>query len=270
MTDNDDKLSFLDQPRDDGGRFASRQEAAPVDPAPQPEPAQVQPPEPVSNPEPIAEPGNVEPAAQPTVPPGYIPYAQALDEREKRQASQRDADEWKRKYEEATKKAPEPLDPIADPEGFERQLQDRFRRAEWDATTRVSLGFAVRQHGAETVKAAEEWVKTELQSNPAFFQTIERQSDPYDFVVRQQKISQRNAKLGDEVDIDAAFEKWAAERGYQRTGQAPQSGQSVGAPSPTQTAPLPRPSLATAPAAGLNSSRAPVGDGVAFDGLFKR
>ena len=103
----DDKMPFLERPRDDSGRFASK-EAAPVEtPAPQPAPEPVA--APVETPTPPAEP----PATQnASVPPGYIPLAQALDEREKRQALQRELDDFRKKFEEATRKPPEPpIDP---------------------------------------------------------------------------------------------------------------------------------------------------------------
>jgi hypothetical protein len=269
MTDTD--LPFLDQTRDDQGRFAPKQEAAPAqEPAPPPEPKE-QPPAPVTNPEPQAQPPSVEPPTVHARPPdGYIPIAAVLDEREKRQALQRERDDWQRKFEEATKQPPPaPIDPIADPEGFERDLQDRFRKAEWDATTRVSLGFAVKQHGAEAVKAAETWVAEMVQANPAFFQTIQAQSDPYDFVVRQHKRHLSLSKMGED-DPETWASKWAEQNGYVKADQSQGQVSAGNGASSQQPAPLPKPSLASAPAASGSALKIPVGQGVAFDEVFKR
>lgn len=262
----EDKLAFLDQPRDDQGRFAPKDNEPPVqDVAPEP-PAPEQPAPAPEQAQPVQAP-SVEPPA-PKAPEGYIPINAVLDEREKRQAAQRELDELKRKFAEAQRQPPQPApDPIADPEGFQRAIDERLAQTQWDATTRISLRFALQQHGEEAVKAAEEWVREQVQTNPAFVNSIRQQMDPYDFVVKQHKIALRNAKLGDETDLDAAFEKWAAERGYQKASEQPV--QSGGAsPSPTQT-PLPKPSLATARSAGGTAPRVPMGPGAAFDGVFK-
>lgn len=264
---DEDKLAFLDQPRDDQGRFASKTQEPPAqveEPAP---PAQEQPAEPVAETPAVqsAEP----PAAKATPPEGYIPINAVLDEREKRQALQRELEEFKRKFAEREKQPPAPPpDPIADPEGFQRALDERLAQTQWDATTRISLRFALQSHGAEAVKAAEDWVAEQAQSNPAFIQTIRQQVDPYDFVVKQHKIALRNAKLGDETDLDAAFEKWAAERGYQKLSEQQPVQSSAAAPSP-QSTPLPKPSLATARSAGGTAPRVPMGPGAAFEGVFK-
>jgi hypothetical protein len=208
----------------------------------------------------------VEPVAPVQVPPGYIPTAALLDEREKRQKYERELEDFKRKYEEATRKPLEPMDPLADPEGFERQLNERLGKAEWDAITRISLGFAVKAHGAETVKAAEDWVREQASTRPGFVDEIRQSTDPYDFVVRAHKRHMAMSKLGDE-DPDSWAAKWAEANGYVKAGQAT-SAAGGQAPSPTIAAP-PRPSLASAPSAGNNSPKVPMGPGAAFEGLFK-
>ncbi len=254
----DDKLSFLDQPRDDTGRFASKQDSQPVEaPPPAPEPPAAEQPAPTSEPMP----------SQPSAPPpGYIPMAAVLDEREKRQQYQRELEDMRRKYEEATRRPPQPLDPIADPEVFERSLNERIERVRWDAITNASLVAATRHHGPEKVKAAEEWLQSELQANPGIWQAIQRQPDPYDFVVSQHQRTLRLQKIGDE-DPEAWAQKWAEANGYTKAGtQQPQSAGVAGHP-PTST--LPRPSLASAPSAGGKTSTAPVGPGEAFNAVFK-
>ena len=158
------------------------------------------------------------------------------------------------------------MDPIADPEAFERSLNERIERVRWDAITNASLVAATRHHGAEKVKAAEEWLQGELQLNPALWQTIQRQPDPYDFVVSQHQRTLRLQKIGDE-DPESWAQKWAEANGYIKAGtQQPQSA-GVAGPSPNPT--LPRPSLASAPSAGGKSPTVPVGPGEAFNAVFK-
>jgi len=258
----EDKLSFLDQPRDDTGRFASKDNSQPVEAPP---PASVPPA--VEQPAPTLEPAPSQPASAPVQPPpGYIPMAAVLDEREKRQQYQRELEDMRRKYEEATRRPPQALDPIADPEAFERSLNERIERVRWDAITNASLVAATRHHGPEKVKAAEEWLQSELQQNPGIWQQIQRQPDPYDYVVSQHQRTLRLQKIGDD-DPDAYAQKWAEANGYVKVGtQQPQSAGVTGH-SPPST--LPRPSLASAPSAGGKTSNVPVGPGEAFNAVFK-
>ncbi len=262
----EDKLAFLDQPRDDAGRFASKSEDS--QPAPMTSEPPVSEPPAVTQPvqeAPTTEPTLSQPASAPVQPPaGYIPIAAVLDEREKRQKFERELEEYKRREAEAQRKPQQPLDPLADPEAFERQLNERIERVRWDAITNASLVAAVRHHGQEKVKAAEEWLQQELQNNPAIWQSIQRQPDPYDFVVTQHQRNLRIAKLGDE-DPEAFAQKWAEANGYVKAGQAQPAG--VAAPSPQPA--LPRPSLASAPSAGGKAPNVPVGPGEAFNAVFK-
>lgn len=260
----EDKLAFLDQPRDDAGRFASKDNSqpAPEAEAPAAPPASPEPP-PQAPAQQATEPTPSQPSAPP---PGYIPIAAVLDEREKRQKFEREFEEYKRKYEEATRKPPEPVDPITDPEAFNRSIEERLARARWDAITSVSYASANRVHGADKVKAAEEWLASELQQNPALYQQIQRQPDPYDFVVQQHQRTLRLSKIGDE-DPEAWAMKWAEANGYVKAS-APQA-PVAGAPIP-QTAPLPRPSLASAPSAASKAPQVPTGPGAAFEAVFKQ
>src|SRR5262245_51780411 len=132
---SEDKLAFLDQqPRDERGRFASSAEP----PAPAAEPAAAPPEQPQPPPSaPAPEPPTTDtsppaPAAQPaTPPPGYIPLAAALDDRDKRQAAERERDELRRWIEaNAPKPQQQLLDPL-DQEGFDRELNNRFGDFEW-------------------------------------------------------------------------------------------------------------------------------------------
>lgn len=260
---SDDKLAFLDRPRDEQGRFAptNSEPAAPTlptleseKPLPQQEPA---------------------PQAQPTVDPAAPPQqaekpewhiAAVLDEREKRQKLQRELEEIKRKYEEKTAQPARVFDPIADPDGFTRSLEEQRAIDAQNQRLETSWLIAQMQHGEETVAAAEEWVKQELERNPGFFQLAVSQKHPFDFVVKQHKRSLEVAKLGED-DFATAAAKWAEANGYSKQQQ--QAIAEAAALSPQQRTPLPKPSLANAPSAGGAAPKIPIGPGVAFDRVFK-
>lgn len=213
---------------------------------------------------------SVEPPAKaepptPQVPPGYIPIAAQLDERDKRQKAERDLEALQRKFDEQNAKA-EKLDPLLDPDGYERSINDRINAATWHAITSTTRMMAVRQYGEEAVKAAEGWLKGEIESNPAFFQTIRQQADPYDFVVRSHKRSLILSKFGDK-EPEAWAKEWAEANGYSLT---PKEGQTPPvAAAPVQQPPAPKPSIAAAASAANATPKVQVGNGVAFDRLFK-
>jgi hypothetical protein len=257
--ETDDRLSFLDIPRDGQGRFAPKETTQPAPDTPPP-PASPAPPEPQAQPAPEA--ASPSPG---TPPPGWIPMAAVLDEREKRQKFERELEDYKRKVEELTRQAPEVVDPIADPEAFNRHIQHEIARARWDAITSVSYATALRHHGADKVKQAEEWLQQELQSNPGLFANVQRQPDPYDFVVQQHQRTLRLSKIGDD-DPEAWAQKWAEANGYVKAMTQPGAGGAAPIP---PTAPLPRPSLASAPSVGGKSPHVPQGPGSAFDAVFK-
>lgn len=255
----EDKLSFLDTPRDDQGRFAPK-DTQPVDDSPPP----AEPAPPVADAQPALAPDTtpVQPSAPP---PGYIPMAAVLDERDKRQKFERELEDYKRRYEELTRKAPEPVDPIADPDAFNRHIEAQVARAKWDAITSVSYSMALRHHGAEKVKQAEEWLAGELQSNPGMWTQVQRQPDPYDFVVSQHQRTMRLQKIGDE-DPEAWAQKWAEANGYIKAPSQPVADRAALSP---QSAPIPKASIASAPSAGGKSPHVPTGPGAAFEAVFK-
>jgi hypothetical protein len=262
---SDDKLAFLDKPRDEAGRFAPSKQSA----EPAPEPAASAP----EQHEPAAEsvqapPPPQEPIAKPQPPPGHVPLEALLETREKAQRHQREAEEYKRKFEELTRKPKPTIDPIADPDGFYRSVEEQRQADRQDTLFETSWLIAQQQHGEETVKAAEEWLAEELKNNPGLYQTITRQRHPYDFVVKQHKRTLSFAKLGED-DPETWFEKQAKERGYVKLDEQQPAGPSAATSSPQPRAPLPRPSLINAPSAGGGSLKVPTGPGAAFGAVFK-
>jgi hypothetical protein len=192
--------------------------------------------------------------------------AALLDERDKRQKYERELEQYRKQMEESNKAPPPaPLDPLTDPDGFEASINQRLEQARWDAITTVSHSMALRHHGTEKVKAAEEWLAAELRQNPHFWQNVQRQVDPYDFVVSQHQRALRLQKIGDE-DPEAWAQKWAEANGYVKPSQQTQA---AGAAGPSQPLAPPRPSLASAPSAGGRGPQAPIGPGEAFRAVFK-
>lgn len=252
-----DKLAFLDEPQ------GSKETPAPT-PEPvateTPPPAQEQPPQPSPTPEP-----------QPSVETEWT-KAMALDEREKRQALQKQFEEAQRKIEELSKPPATPIDPLTDPEGFRRDFDAKVETAKQDILFDTTHRFAVKTYGADVVKAAEAALGEECKTNPAFFQTVARQPDPYDFVVKWHKRQLSLAKLGDD-DPDTwaqkQFETWVKEKGYVLPERGPDGKFVAASPAPATPTPLPKPSLAAAPAATGNAPKTPVGDGVAFNAAFR-
>jgi hypothetical protein len=228
----EDKLSFL---WDENGRFASKEDTQPAPEVSSAPPASPEPPPQAPAPE-SQTPAAVQPASGPVQPPaGYIPMAAVLDEREKRQRLERELEEYRRKAQEA-ERPQQPIDPIADPDGFNRQLEMQRAKDRWEIITSISHATASRQHGAEKVKAAEDWLAGELQQNPHFWATVQRQVDPYDFVVQSHQAVTSPVENRRPADPEAWAQKWAEANGYVRATQAVDAG--TPALSPRQS-PLP-------------------------------
>lgn len=232
--------------RDEQGRFAKAEEnepAPPAAPAPTPQSDAPPAPPPTASPAPVTP--DPAPASQPK-PDGHIPIAALLDEREKRKELERRL----REFEEKQQKQDTPIpDPIADPEGYNARLEEQRTRDKQDLIFRFSEQFAARQHGADVVKQAMEWLGQELQSNPALWPVISSHADPAEHVVQLHKRHLRFAKLGDKDPDEYAREIAVARRDefLQLLGQ---QGAPAAAPSPQPPKPPPpRPSIASAPAA---------------------
>jgi len=270
LTEERDPLAFL-QERDEKGRFTSTKEVEAPTPEPAPKPETPEPPKAVEPPPPAPiEPAPVTPAPAPAsstaAPPGYVPLAAQLDEREKRQALQRELDDMRRKFDEATKK-PTDLDPITDPDGFKSHFESQIAATRFEERANFSELMATEKYGAEAIAAAKQWLTEELKKNPGLWQSVQSSPHPYDFVVKAHKRDKQMQSLGDR-DLDAWFEEQAKARGYVLQG-APASPAPVAALTPATPTPLPKPSLASAPAAGGNAPKVPTGPGVAFDSVFK-
>lgn len=213
-------------------------------------------PEPVVEaPEPPADGENGDPAAEPTPEPvsepapapaqpesGFVPLAVVLDDREKRQAAERRAQDLERRLQEVEqqREAPATPDPYEDPAGYQAFQDQRFAQAEWNMRLNLSESMVTAQLGKDTVETAKAWALGQG-NNPTFVREMQGHPNPYQYVVeayqRDQFVSQVQPS-----DYEA-FKAWQAAQ-----AAAPQPAPAPAAPQ--QPAAIPRQSLAGAPSAG--------------------
>jgi hypothetical protein len=232
-----DELSFLDGEE-------------PVDTAtPAPEPVQEAPeaPQDGETAEPAAEPTPEpasEPAPAPTPDPGFVPLTAVLDEREKRQAAERRAQEMERRAQdlEAQRQAAPIPDPYEDPDGYRAFQTQQFQQAQLNIRLDLSEDLARGKHGDDLVTAAQQWALGRYEQSPAFRQEVLSHRNPYEFVVQQYQRDQFVSQV--QPSDYEAFKAWQAAQ-----AAAPQPAPAAQA-APPQPATIPRQSLAGAPSAG--------------------
>lgn len=209
-------------------------------------------PEPEAAPEPAEEPNPAqgkgeEPAAPPAAPEEKhqaIPISALMDEREKRQAAERRAQEIERRLQEFEAKSKPRVDFYDNPEQAIAEERTNYQRALWNERLNMSEIVARQQHGDETVSAATEAFMQAAAQNPALGMDLQRQANPYGFVVNWHKQQSILAEIGN--DPAAYRERLRAEIMAEQQAAAAQV-----APSPTQRpATVPPRSMASAPAAG--------------------
>ena len=179
-----------------------------------------------------------EQAEQKPAEPGFVPLKAMLDERDRYRDAKAERDRLKDqldnlKRERETVKTP---DPIADPEGYDAHVQ----RALWQQNVRFSERLAVKEYGAEAVKAAKAWWVDLEKQNPAFAQIVSRQEDPIEYVVKEHRRHQALAEIGDK-SIDDFVRERAAKLGLT---VAPAAAASAPQPAPVT---MQRPAVAAPP-----------------------
>lgn len=224
---DDGKLAFLDE------------EVTPAPQAPVTEPAPAEP-------APPAAPENTgEQAASPPEAPKseahMVPISAILDEREKRQIAQREAEDLRRKVAEyeANNAAPQPPDPEQDPRGFAAHQQAQVQHLLWNERLNMSEAMARSAHGDDIVDAARDAYMTAMKNSPAMQAELQRQANPYGYVVQWHKRQQVLADVGD--DPEAFRQKVISD--YLASNPAAAAAQ----PAPKPNLP---PSMAAAPSAG--------------------
>lgn len=190
------------QPRDEQGRFAVQQ--AEQSAAEQADPAQSQQP-----------------------PQGFVPSGRLREEREAREAAERRFQEaqaqWQRELQQIRSQLPQPEQPKApdvfeDPNGFlnhgVRQAIDPIQSQIGQLREFYSQREAVREHGADKVKAAYDWIAEGMRINdPArssIYQRAMRSMDPYGEIVSEHQKSTIYSQIGN--DPQAWFGKTLEER----------------------------------------------------------
>ena len=175
-----------------------------------------------------------------------------LTEREKRQAAERERDEWKAKV------AP-PAEPTPD------QAMAQQVRA---VTLTTSRKFAEKEYGKDLVSAVHDWALARCDADPAFNAQMFAVDDPYEHAVQAYNRAQIAETVKSPDDL-AQFKAWkAAQSSYAEASQdkAAQSPQPI---PPPPEAPVPR-SLATAPGNGAaGKAHIPVGEGQAYASVIK-
>lgn len=235
--------------------FLEKKEAEEVTPEPQVE----QPAIAEETPEPMGEkPAEIAPSAPPAPEPEptRVPITALLDEREKRQATERELQElrrWKEQLEAQQRqqqiKTP---DIYEDPEGFIRQTQATMQQALWNERLNMSEAIARTQYGDETVETARNAFAQAVQSSPALYAEMRQHPNPYAYVVNWHKRQSILSEIGNDPD------KWRE----QERERIRQEILAQAQPSPKPTAPPP--SLSKAPSRGTDA----IAPGNVFDSLF--
>jgi hypothetical protein len=181
-------------------------EAPVVEPTPtEPAPAVEAAPAAEAQPEPALTP----PAPTPEPTDRHVPITALLDEREKRQAAEREAEQLRAKIPQA-QPANMP-DPYEDPQGFEQHVQSRVQEVIKTERLNTSYQIATVRHGREAVEEARVWAIDRAQKDPAFSASLDMQSDPVDWIVHQHKRDGLLSQIGDKSLEDFIREQVASD-----------------------------------------------------------
>lgn len=213
-------------------------EAETETPAPTPEP------ETPADPEPATE------AATETVetPTSQVPLAALKEEREKRQAMEREIAELRARVAQPPQQA-QPVqrqkapDPYEDPEGYDAYVRQTVEQTAWQMRAEMSGRFAEDKYGKETVEAAVAWAEQQGRIDPTLGQRVTLQSSPVEYVVQEYKRSQTLQAVGDKTP-----EEWAREYAVAQGWIVSQPG--AEAPLQKPSSPTPPKSLSQAPGNG--------------------
>lgn len=235
----------------------TRQEPTTEQPAPSEAPA---PAEQITAPEPVT------PVAPPS--PGFVPLSAVLDEREKRQALERQLQELQRKQQPA----PVAPDVTSDPKGWQAAQDARYQKYEMDTKMQMSGRFAAAHYGQDKVTAAMEWGRQQNSDDNFFGSKFTAQSDPYGWLVEQHRQAQALGMLGNKTPEDWALE-YAVAQGFVKPDVTQSQQQPAAAQAPVSQAaqqrPAPPRSIVNAPPAGGTNTQVTLSEKELMDGIFK-
>lgn len=177
----------------------------------------------------------------------HIPISALLDEREKRQAATRELEELRRQMAAQQQQQKQP-DFYEDPESRLRAERSQVQQMLWNERLNTSEIVARNAFGDDAVNEAQQAFLAESRNNPTLYMELQRQANPYGYVVQWHKRQSVLTKLGDDPD---AYIQAEVQRRLQELQAAPKPA-------------APPASLAAAPAAGTGQKPAKSG----FDALF--
>ncbi len=200
--------------------------------------------------------------------PGFVPLAAILDEREKRQKFEREAQEARRELEALRRQqTPQEIPSIYDdPVAYQEHLAQTLEAQRFQIVEQMSERFAIQAHGAEKLDAAKQWGIDAAKSDPYFKARFMSQPDPFGWLIAEQQRDQIAR------DPNAYFEKWAQERGYVAANPSPGAAPQGQRPAQSQqlvppVTPPPR-SIVETPSSGGGHQEVPAGnlmEGIQFN-----
>lgn len=182
--------------RDESGRFAKGEEEKPEVEAKEPERA--------PEPEPVAAPPAAQ-EAQPTDPQASAFYAKAKDETAKRQRLEKELEQERQRAQEYARRVAEyearnAPDPLIDPEGRLRYERQQAQQAAWNDKLSISEQYARMHLGDEVVSEAQQAFISAVQQQPYLYAQLQRETDPYGFVVKWHKREKLLTEIGDDPE----------------------------------------------------------------------
>jgi len=175
------------------------------------------------------------------VEPGHVPVTALMDERDKRQALERQIAEFK------ARETP-PAPPTRD---------EQLEAALYSQNLRSSRRFAEREYGKDVIATVHDWAAARCDADPHFNSQMRSSDDPYEAAFQAYNREQIVSKVT--PDRLAAFEAW----------EQAQAELQAANPSPQPSAPRPPTSLANVPGTGARGKPSgEEGEGAAFNALF--
>lgn len=174
--------------------------------------------------------------------PKQVPLAALKEEREKRQALEREFAALKARVDQPQQvqqpqQRQQAPDPYEDPEGYDAFNQARLNAAEFKIAARVSQRFAEKEYGKERVVEAIEWAKQQASQDPTFDYKIGTHESPVEFVVQEYQRSQTLQALQGK-SLDDYLQEQAVAKGWivsQADGAVVPSQQKPSSPTPPKS-----------------------------------
>lgn len=174
--------------------------------------------------------------------PKQVPLRALQEEREKRQALERQFAELKARVDQPQQVAQQPQrqqapDPYEDPEGYNAYVQSTVAQTEWKMRAEMSGRFAEDKYGKDTVEAAILWAQAEGAKDPTLGQRVQLQSSPVEFVVQEYQRSQTLQALQGK-SLDDYLQEQAVAKGWivsQADGAVVPSQQKPSSPTPPKS-----------------------------------